>query len=88
MEWPIELLEIFDDPILADVHPKAARITPDDRRVKTLFEIAQWSRENNGKVPQHDGGSLKEKMLARSLAALKKDTTESLVAYDELNLLK
>ena len=31
MDWPEELLEIFDDPLLADVRPKPKAPTPDDR---------------------------------------------------------
>ena len=31
MEWPKELLEIFDDPLMADVRPKPKTPTPDDR---------------------------------------------------------
>lgn len=88
MEWSKELLDIFDDPILENVRPKPIRITPDDRRVKTLFEIAEWSKANDNKVPQSNGGTLKEKMLARSLMALKRDAAEGLTIYDELNLLK
>ena len=31
MEWPKELLEIFDDPLLDDVRPKAVAPTSNDR---------------------------------------------------------
>ena len=87
MEWPKELLELFDDPILDGVRPKAAPITPDDRRVKTLLEITKWAEAHNGRAPQ-DKGDLKEKILAHSLAALRRDVKESLKAYDRLNLLE
>lgn len=29
MDWPEELLEIFDDPLLADVRPKPKAPTPE-----------------------------------------------------------
>ncbi|WP_036878065.1 hypothetical protein [Xylanibacter oryzae] len=87
MEWPNELLKLFDDPILDNVRPKAAAITADDRRVKTLLEIADWSEANGNRIPQNDG-DLKEKIMARSLAALRRDKSAGLEAYDRLNLLK
>lgn len=86
MEWPQELLDLFDDPLLDDVHPKAAPITPDDRRVKTLLEITEWAEAHDGCAPQNNG-DLKEKLLARSLAALRRDANENLKSYDRLNLL-
>ncbi|MCH4100764.1 MAG: hypothetical protein LKF06_09345 [Prevotella sp.] len=88
MEWPKELLEIFDDALLDDVHPKAAPVTADDRKVKKLMEITQWSEANGRRVPREDGNSLKEKMMARALKALKDEAGEELAAYDTLNLLK
>lgn len=87
MEWPKELLELFDDPILDDVRPKASPITADDRRVKALIEITQWSETNDNRIPQNNG-DLKEKMMARALAALRRDANEGLASYDRLNLLK
>lgn len=87
MEWPQELLELFEDPILYGIRPKAAPITPDDRRVKTLIEITEWVEENNGRLPNNKG-DFKEKMMARSLAALRRDATVELMAYDKINLLK
>ncbi len=87
MDWPQELIELFDDPILEDVRPKVAPITPDDRRVKSLMEIADWVDAHDGHVPQNNG-DLKEKILARSLSALRRDAHDGLKAYDRLNLLK
>ena len=87
MEWPQELLDLFDDPILDGVRPKAAPITPDDRRVKALLEVTDWVEDNKGRIPQSTG-DLKEKIMARSLATLKRDAHEGLRTYDRLNLLK
>lgn len=87
MEWPKELVDLFDDPILEGVRPKPSPITPDDRRVKSLMEIAGWVDAHEGKRPQ-DNGDLKEKMLARSLMVLQRDAHDGLRAYDRLNLLE
>ena len=48
MEWPQELLELFDDPLLDGVRPKEARLTANDRRVKTLLEITEWCEAHGG----------------------------------------
>ena len=87
MEWPQELLNLVDDPILDGVRTKAAHITPDDRRVKALLEVTDWVEANQGRIPQ-DTGDLKEKIMARSLAVLIRDVNEGLRFYDRLNLLK
>jgi len=50
MEWPEELLELFDDPLLANIHPKLQRMTVDDRLVAKLEEISQWV-EANKRIP-------------------------------------
>lgn len=84
MEWPQELLEIFDDPLLADVKPKPIALTADDRKVLKLQEIAAWIQEN-GHEPTMSG-ALNEKLLCRALAALRKEI-ESLKPYDTTNIL-
>lgn len=86
MEWPKELLELFDDPILEGVRPKAAPLTADDRRVKALMEISEWI-ENQGRLPQRTG-AIKEKCLWKSLETLRKENIEVLKPYDRLNLLE
>ena len=52
MEWPQELLELFDDPLLDGVRPKEARLTANDRRVKTLLEITEWCEAHGGRPPK------------------------------------
>lgn len=85
MDWPEELLEIFDDPLLADVRPKQKELTPDDRMAQKLLDINKWVAEH-GREPIADGG-LKEKLLATSLKALRTKATDSLRQYDEYHLL-
>ena len=69
MEWPKELLELFDDPLLDGVRPKVAAPTPNDRMQQKLVEVNDWIVKN-GKEPQKDG-DLKEKLMYASLTALK-----------------
>lgn len=85
MEWPEELLEIFEDPLLADVRPKPIAPTPDDRMAQKLLEVNKWVKEH-GKEPDLNG-SLKEKLLAATLKGLRAKCTESLRQYDEYHLL-
>ena len=69
MEWPKELLEIFDDPLLEGVRPKVAAPTADDRMQQKLAEVNSWIAEN-GREPRKDG-DLKEKLMHAAMKALK-----------------
>ena len=86
-EWPKDLLEIFDDPLLANVRPPAPKPTAYDRSAQKLEEITVWV-ETHGHEPRQEG-DLKEKLLAASLKALRRSSEqESLKQYDRFNLLK
>lgn len=85
MDWPKELLEIFEDPLLADVRPKPKAPTSDDRMAQKLIEVNKWVAEH-GSEPTMAGG-LKEKLLAVSLKALREKANDSLRLYDEYHLL-
>ena len=69
MEWPKELLEIFDDPLLDGVCPKVAAPTANDRMQQKLAEVNEWIAKN-GREPRNNG-DLKEKMMCAALKALK-----------------
>ena len=69
MEWPKELLELFDDPLLEGVRPPATRATADDRQQKKIDDLRKWI-EANGREPQPTD-PLAEKLLAVSLKTLK-----------------
>lgn len=69
MEWPKELLDIFDDPLLEGVRPKAAAPTANDRLQQKLAEVNEWIAKN-GREPRNDG-ELKEKMMFAAMTALK-----------------
>jgi hypothetical protein len=74
MEWPKELLEIFNDPIFADVRPKSTPLTANDRMLQKLAEVKDWIA-NNGREPREDG-NLKEKMMCAAMKALKEKGVE------------
>ena len=69
MDWPEELVKLFDDPLLEGVRPKAPAPTANDRMQQKLAEVNDWIVKN-GKEPQKDG-DLKEKLMYASLTALK-----------------
>ena len=69
MEWPKELLELFDEPLLDGVRPKVSAPTADDRLNKKLAEVQAWISAH-GREPKRDG-DLKEKMMCAAMTALK-----------------
>ena len=69
MEWPKELLDIFEDPLLDDVRPKATAPTANDRLAMKLVEITDWV-ESHGREPQKTG-DLQEKLLFASLKSIR-----------------
>ena len=69
MEWPKELLELFDDPLLEGVRPRAAAPTANDRMLQKLAEVTDWI-EKNGREPRKDG-ELKEKIMYAAMTTLK-----------------
>ena len=70
MEWPAELLEIFEDPLFDDVRPKVSAPTFDDRKNKQVAELERWIAEH-GREPQRTGDLTEKRMWAR-LQALHK----------------
>lgn len=74
MEWPKELLELFDDPLLDNVRPKVVAPTANDRIQQKLAEVKSWIA-NNGREPRKDG-NLKEKMMCAAMKALKEKGVE------------
>ena len=69
MEWPEELLELFDDPLLDGVRPKVPAPTADDRMSQKLEEVKAWI-ESHGREPEGDG-DLKERMIWAAMTALR-----------------
>ena len=69
MEWPRELLDLFDDPLLDGVRPKAAAPTSNDRMQQKLAEVKDWIAKN-GREPRNDG-DLEEKMMYAAMTKLR-----------------
>ena len=69
MDWPKELLEIFDDPLLDGVRPKVAAPTPNDRMQQKLAEVNNWIAQN-GREPSQNG-NLKERMMYAAMTKLR-----------------
>ena len=69
MEWPKELLEIFDDPLLDGVRPKVAAPTANNRMQQKLAEVNDWINKN-GREPRPDG-DLKEKLMYAAMTKLR-----------------
>lgn len=86
MEWPVELLELFKDPLLADVRPKAKAPSADDRLANKLLEVTEWV-ERNGHEPMRDAANFEEKKMFAALVGLRKQCSEHLRAFDRLDLL-
>lgn len=70
MEWPEELLELFDDPLLDGVKPKPAAVTADDRTQRKIDELRAWI-DANGREPDANSKNIKEKLMAVALQTLK-----------------
>lgn len=83
-DWPQELLDIFDDPLLADVKPKPKAVTADDRKIQKLQQVADWIAAH-GREPQMSG-SLNEKLMCKSLEALRREA-DTLKPYDTTDIL-
>lgn len=69
MEWPKELLELFEDPLLDGVRPKVAAPTANDRMQQKLAEVNNWIAKN-GREPQKNG-DLKEKLMYAAMTTLR-----------------
>lgn len=90
MEWPKELVSLFEDPLLEGVRPPASKITANDRLLKELLNIEEWVA-NNGRKPSATG-TLEEKLVARRLDAIKEKSKDELhdvlAQYDTMHLLE
>ncbi len=89
MEWPKDLLEIFDDPLFANVHPKAPKQTPEQVVRDGFLAICQWSKAHQGRAPRMNKEQREEWLLAKRLKGIIEDDArrEILRNEDKLNLL-
>lgn len=70
MEWPRELLELFEDPLLDGVRPVTIAVTPEDRMGQKLLKLNEWI-SRHGREPQKDG-LLEEKMMYATMIGLRR----------------
>lgn len=70
MEWPKELIELFEDPLLEGVKPAPAPLTADDRMQKKIQLVKDWIAAN-GREPQLESKNIPEKLMSVSLQTLK-----------------
>lgn len=87
MEWPQELLEIFNEPEFANIHPSVPRSTTDDRLREGFMSISAWYKEN-GREPLLDA-ERSERTFAIQLKGIRETDwkRETLRKLDEFNLL-
>ena len=81
MNWDEELIKLFDDPILADVHPLPPKITSNDRLVQSFIEINEWV-EKYGSFPTDNSENFQERILFRRLKNLQNDEEKKLYLKD------
>lgn len=88
MSWSEDLLELFNDPILADVKPFPQKITSDDRLVEDFVQVCDWVLAN-GFEPKEEGTDFIERKLYRRLLSIRSDEEKRafLTAHDTANLL-
>ena len=70
MDWPEDLLQIFADPLFANVHPRAPKATEDDVVRIGFKELCQWSALHCGLAPKMDKRNRAEWLLARRLQGI------------------
>lgn len=89
MEWPEDLLNIFEDPLFANVHPKTPKPTPEQVVREGFRAIVAWSKEHSGRAPKMNKEHREEWLLARRLKGIIEDDArrEVLRKEDEFKLL-
>ena len=89
MEWPVDLIQIFEDPLFANVHPKLPKPTTEEVVREGFLTICQWSKEHQGRAPRMNKEHRDEWLLAKRLKGIIDDDArrERLRNEDEYNLL-
>lgn len=90
MEWPEELNRIFDeDPLFANVHPKAPKQTTEQVVRESFSGIVAWSMEHAKRAPKMNKENREEWLLAKRLKGIIDDDVcrEMLRKEDEYKLL-
>lgn len=86
MEWPQELLDIFNESEFANVHP-ASKATADDRIKDAFLAINSWYKTNN-REPSLEA-ERPERTYAMQLKGIRETDwkREYVRKWDEFNLL-
>ena len=90
MEWPEDLNRIFDeDPLFANVHPKAPKLTPEQVVRDAFCAIVAWSETHAKRAPRMNKENRGEWLLAKRLKGIIEDDVrrEMLRKEDEYKLL-
>lgn len=89
MEWPEDLVQIFEDPLFANVHPKLPKPTTEEVIKEGFQAICQWSKEHQGRAPRMSKEHRDEWLLAKRLKGIIDDDSrrERLRNEDVYNLL-
>ena len=88
MNWEIELINLFEDQLLADVRPLPPLVTSDDRLSESFLEIIAWVN-GSGREPLDSSEDFNERILFRRLKNLRADDEKRLYLkhLDNYNLL-
>jgi len=90
MEWPEDLNRIFDeDPLFANVHPKAPKQTSEQVVRDAFCAIVAWSETHAKRAPRMNKENRGEWLLAKRLKGIIEDDVrrEMLRKEDEYKLL-
>lgn len=89
MEWPEDLVQIFADPLFANVHPKAPKQTPEQVVREGFRAIVAWSRDHSHRAPRMNKEHRDEWLLAKRLKGIIEDDArrEMLRKEDEYKLM-
>lgn len=88
-DWPQDLLDIFEDPLFANVHPKAPKQTPEEVVREGFGMITAWSMRHDKRAPRMNRERRDEWLLAKRLKGIIDDDVrrEMLRTEDKLHLL-
>ncbi|MDD4514829.1 hypothetical protein [Massilibacteroides sp.] len=87
MDWPKDLLDIFDEPEFANTHPISPKMTADDRIKEAFLAINEWYSVHR-REPSIDADR-PERTYAMQLKGIRETDwkREYLRTLDEFNLL-
>lgn len=87
MEWPQDLLDIFNEPEFVNVHPATPKATTDDRVLDAFLAINDWHKINQREPSM--AAERPERSYAMQLKGIRETDwkREYVRKWDEFNLL-